>query len=84
MLCDRVADELLPAKQKKVGLKKLTVILSMLDIHYEDDTHISFPPMPAPISFITRNIIWWFVSGTTKFGASDRYGNLKPLYAVPA
>lgn len=67
-----------------LGLKKLTIVLSMLDIHYEDDMHADFPPMPAIVNFITRYVLWWFVRSTTKFGASDRHGNRKPLYAVPA
>ncbi|KAH8903565.1 hemerythrin HHE cation binding domain-containing protein [Coniochaeta sp. PMI_546] len=69
---------------KKVGLKGLSVCLTMMDLHYEDDTWINWPPMPAVVNFLCRNVIWWFVRDTAKFGACDRVGNLKPLYAVPA
>jgi hypothetical protein len=55
----------------------------MLDIHYEGDLWKAFPPAPAVIKFIVLNIVWFFGSSTYKFGACDRHGNMKPLYAVP-
>ena len=57
--------------------------LANLDIHYENDLHINFPPAPWIIKFICRNIVWWKNSDQWKFGACDRLGNMKPLYAVP-
>jgi hypothetical protein len=56
----------------------------MLDLKYEDGIWADWPPAPAVIKFLTRNVIWFFVRDTTKFGPCDRHGNMKPLYAVPA
>jgi hypothetical protein len=70
-------------KQKAFGLIGLTICFSIIDIHFENNTWVDWPPAPGFIKFIGRNIIWWFVGDTVKFGACDRLGNLKPLYAVP-
>ncbi|OIW24587.1 hemerythrin HHE cation binding domain-containing protein [Coniochaeta ligniaria NRRL 30616] len=69
---------------KKFGLTGLTIIFSMLDLHHEDGLWANWPPAPAVVNFLCRNLICWFVRDTTKFGACDRLGNMKPLYAVPA
>ena len=56
----------------------------MLDIHFEDGLWLKFPPMPWAVNFVTRNVLWWFVLGTTRFGPCDRHGRMRPLrYAAP-
>jgi len=54
---------------------------AQMDIHYEDDMWTEFPPAPWFIKFLVKNVTWWIHSDWWKFGACDRYGNLKPLYA---
>lgn len=55
----------------------------MLDIHYENDIWINWPPAPGIIKFICRSIIWRWDANVVKFGAVDSSGTMKPLYAVP-
>ncbi|KAB5582960.1 hemerythrin HHE cation binding domain-containing protein [Coniochaeta sp. 2T2.1] len=69
---------------KKIGLGNVTVCLTMHDTNFENGIWKQWPPMPTPIRFLIRNIIWWFVRDTSKFGPCDHKGNLKPLYAVAA
>ena len=62
----------------------MTIICSIIDIHFENDLWINWPPAPAIVKFLARNIVWWFLRDIAKFGACDRLGKMKPLYAVPA
>jgi len=55
-----------------------------LDIHFEEDRWMNWPPAPAPIKFVVRYLTYWIHSDSWKFGACDRGGNMRPLYAVPA
>jgi len=54
-----------------------------LDLHYEDDRWLAWPPAPAPVKFICRYITYWFHTDWWKFSSVDRTGTMKPLYAVP-
>jgi hypothetical protein len=69
--------------QKELGMPGLVFACANLDQHFEDDMWASFPPAPAPLKFLLRSVFWWMHADFRKFGASDRAGNLRPLYAVP-
>jgi hypothetical protein len=69
---------------KALGLTTgLTACFLNLDLHFEDDAWIAWPPAPAPVKFIVRYLTYWLHSDWWKFAACDRLGNMRPLYAVP-
>ncbi len=70
-------------KQKEIGLLGLLHAFSNIDTQYENGRWQSWPPAPAPVKILVRNVLWWTNAETRKFGATDRTGNLKHLYAVP-
>ena len=54
-----------------------------LDTQYEDGLWKSWPPAPAPVKLLARSVLWWINVDARKFGAVDRVGNMRHLYAVP-
>ncbi|KAK1764385.1 hemerythrin HHE cation binding domain-containing protein [Phialemonium atrogriseum] len=69
--------------QKNLGIMGLCACYAMLDIHYEDDLWINWPPAPGVVKFVCRNVVWRLNADMLKFGAVDKDGKMKPLYAVP-
>lgn len=55
-----------------------------LDKHFEGDRWAAtFPPGPGQaVLAVVRNSTYWWHSDWWKFGATDRFGKLRPLYAV--
>jgi hemerythrin-like domain-containing protein len=66
-----------------LGLRGLSAILTMIDIHFEGDLWVGFPPAPGLLIWALRNVVYWFDAKTLKFAPCDRHGKLKGLYAVP-
>jgi len=54
-----------------------------IDRQFENGRWKAWPPAPAVIELIVRNVAYWVHSDIWKFGACDRKCQLKPLYAVP-
>ncbi|KAK3934693.1 hemerythrin HHE cation binding domain-containing protein [Diplogelasinospora grovesii] len=67
---------------KALGFGGMVWCFANLDVHYENDMWTQWPPAPSVVKFVCRNMLWWFHASTVKFGAVDRLGNLKPLYAA--
>lgn len=53
-----------------------------LDVHYEDDSWLSWPPAPAPVKLLCRSVFWWMHADARRFGSVDRTGNMRPLPAA--
>jgi hypothetical protein len=53
-----------------------------IDRGFEDGRWKEWPPAPATIQLVVRNITYWVHSDVWKFGSCDRNWQLKPLYAV--
>ncbi|KAK3936573.1 hemerythrin HHE cation binding domain-containing protein [Diplogelasinospora grovesii] len=77
--CDKEGED----NMKAIGTAGLCFVFANMDVHYEDDLWKSFPPAPAPVKFLVRNVFWWMNADQWKFAACDRQGKLRPLYAVP-
>jgi hypothetical protein len=71
------------SKQKEIGLAGVTWFVAHLDGKYENGIWQSWPPAPAHVRIMMRYVFWWTNADARKFGAVDRMGNMKPLYAVP-
>ncbi|KAK4182627.1 hemerythrin HHE cation binding domain-containing protein [Podospora australis] len=69
---------------KKLGLMGLVPCFANLDVHYENDMWINWPPAPGPVKFLVKTVLWWVMRDVRKFGAVDRTGTMQPLYAIPA
>jgi hypothetical protein len=54
-----------------------------LDLQYENGMWSNWPNAPAPVKILFRSVFWWLHSDSRKFGACDRTGKMRPLYAVP-
>lgn len=61
----------------------MTPCFANLDVHFENDMWINWPPAPAPVKFLIKTVFWWIQRDVRKFGAVDRSGTMQPLYAVP-
>ncbi|KAK4154493.1 hypothetical protein C8A00DRAFT_42718 [Chaetomidium leptoderma] len=69
---------------KELGMSGLVWCFANLNVHYENDLWPSFPPAPGPVKALVRSVFWWIHADSRKFGAVDRTGSLRHLYAVPA
>jgi hypothetical protein len=54
-----------------------------LDMNYENGMWPNWPPAPGPAKVLMRSVFWWIYADARKFGAVDRTGTLRHLYAVP-
>ena len=61
----------------------LVFAFANVNVHYEDDMWLAWPPAPAPVKVLARSVFWWMYADSRKFGAVDRAGKLRHLYAVP-
>lgn len=52
------------------------------DANYEGGLWADWPPMPAPVKFMVKNVLVPWNSGMVRFAPSDKRGNMRPLYAV--
>ncbi len=68
---------------KAVGLSGIIWFCANLDSQYENGRWQNWPPAPAHVKFLMRCVFWWTNADARKFGAVDRTGHMKPLYAVP-
>ena len=66
-----------------MGLSGLVWAFSNIDSQFEGGRWQSWPPAPTPVKILVREVLWWVNSDPRKFGATDRAGNMKHLYAVP-
>ncbi|KAK3367904.1 hypothetical protein B0H63DRAFT_489974 [Podospora didyma] len=80
---EKAIQEEAETSMKTLGNFGMVWCFANLDIHFENDIWLGFPPAPAPVKFLFRNLFWWFYPDARKFGSVDRQGKLKPLYAVP-
>ncbi|KAH6669653.1 hemerythrin HHE cation binding domain-containing protein [Plectosphaerella plurivora] len=77
------------AKEGEENMKSLGLVSGLPwcfvnhDITYEGGLWSSWPPAPAPVKFLCKNVIHWVHMSWWKFGSCDRAGRLRPLYAVP-
>jgi len=70
--------------QKKLGLSTgLPFCFVNMDIHFENDRWLKWPPAPAMVVFIVKYLAYWLHSDWWKFASVDKKGNLVHLYAVP-
>jgi hypothetical protein len=67
---------------KALGLSGMCFFFANHNLHYENDLWLDFPPAPGVVKVACRYIFWWFHADVNKFGACDRKGHLKPLYAL--
>ncbi|KAJ4288866.1 hypothetical protein N0V88_007196 [Collariella sp. IMI 366227] len=68
---------------KAMGVFGMVWCFANLDIHFENDLWTQWPPAPAPVKVLTRSVFWLMNADARKFGAADRTGNMRHLYAVP-
>ncbi|KAL1838506.1 hypothetical protein VTJ49DRAFT_2613 [Mycothermus thermophilus] len=68
---------------KKIGGAGMVFCFANIDLGFEDNMWPNFPPAPAPVKVFIKNVLWWVHPDVRKFGAVDRSGKLRPLYAVP-
>jgi len=77
-------DELGTRVMKSAGLVgELPWAFVNVDRAFENGRWKAWPPAPAVLEFIIRNVAYWVHSDIWKFGSCDRNCQLKPLYAVP-
>lgn len=57
----------------------LPVLLLNHDMTYEDGMHGSFPPLPAPLSFVFRRVVTFWNAGSWKFTTCDATQRPKEL-----
>jgi len=57
----------------------LTAFLMNHDVEYADGMFASFPPAPAPVKFVLRNVTPWWSASMVKFASCDRFGKPKEL-----
>jgi len=62
---------------------QLSVMFSNVDVEFEGGLWANWPPAPGIVKLIVRWIVFPLNSKLVKFGSCDKYGKLKPLYAVP-
>lgn len=67
---------------KEVGLVGMVWIWAHLDMEFEEGRWASWPPAPGPVKFLVSTLLWKFHAGMVKFGAVDRHGRMRPLYAL--
>ncbi|KAK0611867.1 hypothetical protein B0T14DRAFT_441274 [Immersiella caudata] len=67
---------------KEVGTAGLVWVWANIDSEFEDGRWTDWPPAPGPVRFLVSNVFWRFYGGMAKFGAVDRHGRMKPLYAL--
>ncbi|KAK3906060.1 hypothetical protein C8A05DRAFT_30129 [Staphylotrichum tortipilum] len=68
---------------KELGVPATILCFSNIDTQYEGGMWQSWPPAPAPVKLLMQSVFWWIYADSRKFGAVDRTGKLKHLYAVP-
>jgi hypothetical protein len=56
---------------------------SNIDSQFENGRWQSWPPAPTPVKILVQCLLWWTSADARKFGATDRLGKMKHLYAVP-
>ncbi|KAM7220106.1 hemerythrin HHE cation binding domain containing protein [Rhypophila decipiens] len=67
-----------------ITMGQLSVMFSNIDLEYEGGLWAHWPAAPGIVKLIIRWIVFPLNGNLAKFGACDRSGRLKPLYAVPA
>ncbi|KAL2192662.1 hypothetical protein P885DRAFT_72776 [Corynascus similis CBS 632.67] len=67
----------------KLGNFVVVNVFANLDVQYENGMWQDWPKAPAPVQLLMRTVFWWIYADARKFGAVDRAGNLRHLYAVP-
>ena len=75
-------ERMLTLGQKELGFVSLVSAWAQLDTEYEGGRWKSWPPAPAPMKFLLTTLLWKWNGNLVKFGACDRHGRLRPLYAV--
>jgi len=66
-----------------MGLAGITWTWAHIDTEYEDGLHASWPPAPGLVKLVASNVLWRVYGRLVKFGACDKNGRMKPLFAVP-
>ncbi|KAK0649644.1 hypothetical protein B0T16DRAFT_135241 [Cercophora newfieldiana] len=79
----RKADQEAERSMREMGLSGIAWAWSHIDTQFEDGLWASWPPAPAPVKFLTSTMLWRVYGSMVKFGACDKHGNMKPLFAVP-
>jgi hemerythrin-like domain-containing protein len=67
---------------KEVGTAGLVWVWANIDLEFEDGRWTDWPPAPAPVKFVVSQVLWRMYGGMAKFGAVDRRGKMRPLYAL--
>jgi hypothetical protein len=68
---------------KEIGVSGIIWFCAHLDAQFEGGKWQNWPPAPAHVKLLMRCVLWWTNPDARKFGAVDRVGHMKPLYAVP-
>ncbi|KAK4096321.1 hypothetical protein N658DRAFT_436356 [Parathielavia hyrcaniae] len=68
---------------KEIGLAGMVFAFANLDMQYENAMWQNWPPAPPPVKILAKSVFWWLNADARKFGAVDRMGNMRHLYAVP-
>ncbi|KAL2177306.1 uncharacterized protein P884DRAFT_277564 [Thermothelomyces heterothallicus CBS 202.75] len=79
----KLLDEEGGKSMKKMGNFVGVWAFANMDLQYENAMWQDWPSAPAPAKLIMRSVFWWIYADARKFGAVDRAGNLRHLYAVP-
>ncbi|KXJ97290.1 hemerythrin HHE cation binding domain-containing protein [Microdochium bolleyi] len=54
-------------------------VMTMHDVGYEGGLHAGFPPAPAIVVWVLRNVAWWVHRDWWRFAPCDRHGRMRPL-----
>ena len=70
--------------QGQMGLAGIAWAWANIDTQFEDGMWASWPPAPAPAKFLIATMLWRAYWRLGKFGACDKNGRMKQLYAIPS
>jgi hypothetical protein len=80
-LLDKMAEEAAKG-MKEMGMGGMTWVWAHIDAEYEGGMWAHWPDAPGPVKFLVSNVFWRVYGGMVKYGAVDRQGKLRPLYAL--
>ncbi|KAH7040919.1 hemerythrin HHE cation binding domain-containing protein [Microdochium trichocladiopsis] len=59
--------------------KGAACVIATHDVDYEGGLHRGFPPAPAVLVWLLRNVAWWVHRDWWRFAPCDRHGRMKDL-----
>lgn len=69
-------------KKYMIATTSLVKDPQLLSINGDGVNGAWFPPIPGPISFVTKSVLWHLHSDWWQFGCCDKYMHVKPEFAA--